>query len=282
MDQHHNWINGYAFWRGEYSVRNDEYNSLNKEYRKLQLSLAQCCGDNYMLQNAIFAISELDSLKWKKYANYDNEIINEINTLQSMYFEISRKFPYVSFYPTNPLEILFEIAKCNFPPTTRNEQKKIIPCIRKQTIYHRGKDSNGFEIVAIDCMAETNAIISDIRAFIEERKICGEYLNREDLIESDTIFKKDINDNSALKTELTKNIASYRMNSDESRAIGLLLFDYISEHTVTDINAIRAVRKIISENGPKNCGKIDSSERQFQRWLSKTKRCIELAEVLEI
>jgi hypothetical protein len=70
--------------------------------------------------------------------------------------------------------------------------------------------------------------------------------------------------------------------SDESRAVGLLLFDYLEENEASDAEAIRWARKEMANQGLKNFGKADSSDRQFQRWLSNTRRCIESAEVLEI
>ena len=137
-------------------------------------------------------------------------------------------------------------------------------------VFPKGIDDYGLELISIDCEAETNFILEEVRVFIEKKKNIAAYS-----CPNNSIFKN-------LKNEISAISSTYRPIGDESRAIGLLLFDYLKKNKGSDAGAIRWVKKELAERGPKNFGKADSSERQFQRWLTRTRKCIDAAEVLEI
>lgn len=81
---------------------------------------------------------------------------------------------------------------------------------------------------------------------------------------------------------LEKNASiKYETRGDISRIIGLWIWDYIQENGGTQANARRTLETFKSEQ-LKKLGKFEVSDRQFDRWVSRTKACIEAAEVLEI
>ena len=267
------WIDGYSFWRGQYSARNTKYISLVRNLVHRQHELADRSGDNLGWLEWLNTTNDADPVDFFSNSSDNSPIsLQELQEIKSLRLELDRDFPYGSI-PNNALNILYEISEESFPPPAgfwRPPSRQITPGFRSVAVYDKGINKNGFRMFAVDCGAEINTIISEIRNLVEKIK----YIDSKKESYSD--------DTQALKNELCANGASYRINSDESRAIGLLLFDHAAKNGGSDADAIRWAKKELQERGPKTFGKADSSDRQFQRWLTNTRRCIEAAEVLEI
>lgn len=273
------WLSGYAFWRGQYSVRNQRYKEMASALSKRKIEVAKECGRDYILQNmVIWGVNEDPFVYERKIQKRRPLNLDDILDLKSSKMALNKEFPYVS-HEIDPLIIIDEICNGKFPPNFDNicEDMKLPVVFRSKAVYYRACDRHGLEILAIDSDAEIFTIVSEVKRcieFIKEKKDLS-IINKEDVV----LRSGDVG---LLKDELKLSGSAYRVNSDESRALGLILFEYAENNDCSDAQTIRSIRKELTEHGPKNFGKADSSDRQFQRWLTNTRKCIDAAEVLEI
>jgi len=269
------WIDGYAFWKGQYSVRNLNLIALVRRLVDRQIELVEKSKENLDWWNWINT-SDQDPVEYISRCKEDCPVtLDEMRDVRLKRNELERSFPYYT-NPNDPMVILNKIVSGDFPPIIGSEYSLcssmdvLCPGGRSSAIYHMGLDDRGFEVISIDCEAEINSILNDVRKFVEKKKKVSAYS-----FCKSTILKD-------LKSEICASGSVYRIISNESRAIGLLLFDYLKKNEDSDAGAIRWAKNEIRDRGPKNFGKADSSDRQFQRWLTNTRKCIDAAEVLEI
>jgi len=270
------WCSSYMFWRRQYTGRNSKFLIFFKDFGYRLIGLKDKTGGNAEWFKWLLDDPSRDPVDY--ISNCPKEwtlTLDEMQEIKNMLLKWNKDFPYYVIYFIEPIEILNAICEGNFPPPSwnsseDNEEVFGLYCGRRQkSVYPKGSDINGFEVVAIDCDAEVSVILLEVMRIIDKKKKNKSFYCGEDHINT-------------MKNELSTAGSAYRSVSNESRAIGLMLYDYVFQEKCSDAVAIRWVKKELAERGPKNFGKADSSDRQFQRWLSKTRRCIESMEVLEI
>ena len=256
------WLDGYGYWRGQYTERNSVYRNMVYERTLGYNILNSLCGEDAELKKGLehscFSGKNLFSYIKVDTSCIDFELLKEVLDIDN---KVKTLFPY-TYYQIDSMDIIYKVSNGSSLVALEGRYNPVHSWISK---------GDGIIDVEIDTKDDTNYIVHQIRFLIEALKSNNFDVN----IDSDGDMKK-------LQTELCAKGVGYRPISDESRAIGLLLFDYLEENEVSDAEAIRWARKELALRGPKNFGKADSSERQFQRWLANTRKCIDAAEVLEI
>ncbi|MBE1426786.1 hypothetical protein H4684_003461 [Desulfomicrobium macestii] len=262
------WVNGYTYWKGQYTVRNINYKQMANEKNATYDYIYSLCGENIELKKILYK-SCLRGINYFENTDLDfyNDNYNDISRLLELSKYINNNFSYAC-WKQNPLDIVNDICI----------GKSLNPVERDSSIISYNINERNILHVSVDINNNTNYIITDIRDLLKYIK--HEYLKNDfNALDFGILVDYDIK---RIQEELCAKGVVYRTVSDESRAIGLLLFDYIEENEVSDAEGIRRVRKKLKEHGPKNFGKANSSERQFQRWLANTRKCIDAVEVLEI
>ena len=271
------WLDGYFYWRSQYSVRNSHFRDMLTHYRLRKAELARESGDYDAWIKHLGGIRTTCPDKYEK--NYDKSFLvkpNQYRELCGIFENILVNFPYTT-KPDSPIKMLDKIVSGEFPPAIgrwSGDVDTLVPGARSLSVFPRGKSEDGLYLFAIDFNSETNYILSELRELIEERK------NLVPEISDFVSYKPE--EIVSLKNELVKSGSCYRTNSNESRAVGLLMFDHAKKSGDSDASTYRWVKNELAELGPKNFGKAKSGERQYQRWLANTRLCIEAAEVLEI
>lgn len=299
------WVNGYAFWKGQYTARNLEYNKMKKEKFKSRDELFKSCRDESVYQKLYHKVYEIDEdIDFDLYSFFtDEEISYELlKRYISIINRINIKFPYWD-NKVYQMDVLYDISKGLFPPNAGYAGFFVgqFPTCRSKTLSHKGVDEFGRNLFAIDLTAEMSSIIAEFRNAVEKIKnankpdapdehfvtFCGadpDLTRRVRFSELQCATSFEDRDIVALYDELQAKGAAYKPTGDESRAIGLLMYDCIHTEGIesSDAGAYRWVKQELAEHGPKNLGKSYSSERKYQDWLFNTRKCIDAAEVLKI
>lgn len=280
-------IDGTLFWLGQYTVRNKRFIELFDQYhnareRVTQDDAASLGADLEILRDWVENTTgglgtdkeiELHSSWLNSYSESAARTVEKIKTIVEDAYaavrELDSDFPCtrgVYAEPEEPYEILQSILTGDFPP---NDGKNRYDEAMVPPVLHDGKDMFGRTVLTIDHTADMGRILEGVQRIIVSLK-------------ADSGLQDDF---PSLIPAIGKRLAKKYRSSDESRAIGLLLYDYRGEFACSDAEYVRKIRAALKKDLRRKGlrpGKEDSGQRQYEDWLARTRECIEKAEVLDI
>jgi hypothetical protein len=118
MGEADKWTNGYAFWKGQYSVRNTIYRMMEDELSKKEGALRDSCDGDMTLRIVLFSAvhsnSDLTDVVDELFPenNLNRSLFEEVKSLNK---DINIKFPYGNCYEY-PIDIIKDICDDVFPP----------------------------------------------------------------------------------------------------------------------------------------------------------------------
>jgi len=289
-------LNGTLFWLGQYTVRNERFIELNEKLYSYAERLTQDDADSLGVDlerliewahdivgtagSSVEVALDCATLEWfgfsidgENSAQLPDRIKTIIQEARAAHRELDSNFPCLpEDYDDqkDPYEILQSILKNDFPPITERIEMhgRYSETIVSPICFDR--DVLGDEIIKItNHRVDTAVILEEIRKHVAKQKAVSGIQD----------------DFPSLMPVIEKRLAKKYRSSDESRAIGLLLYDYRNEFTCSDAEYVRIIKDALKEDLKKKGlrpGKEDSGQRQYEDWLARTKKCIEKAEVLEM
>ncbi len=282
----------YAFWRAQYTARNGEYQRLHavvtdpfcitaEEAASMGFETTEAAADwaeetLYDPEVPDHAIEKASAAWFFGCSGRPTEGLTIPRAVRAAMAErraamrmIEHRFPYTSEIES-PLDILQAIHDGHFPP--KDEEHGLYPALiaRAARLECIGDEISPDHMltVKIDATRDIAAILADVEAIV---------LGYDD---RDNRFAC-LNSRHGEETAVVAG-AGFRRNGDESRAVGLLLFDYQVQEGCSGAEARRRVKQYFATDAKNNFGKVWSDDSQFLRWLGNTRACIKAAEVLKI
>jgi len=287
QDGTRDWLNGYWFWRKEYTARNEKYQDISSKLdglcHKFSDSIPEHKDGCYFQEiwPGIIEGGKKELLYYKNtltegQMNFAVESQGLINDIKH-HFDIS---PWL--YPTDPSELIDLLCSgkptwddallnsCNMPPWEFDVGKYIID--------FSGKSKTGDLTLKINVNSPLDIMLNQIKKLII---VCRE---------GDIQNYSPENEGEIKKTFSSREGVSYDRTKDASRAVGLWLFDYGQQNGFgqkggcTRANAAQAFIEFFPQDVRDRLGCGGQSldiARPLTRWMEKTQKCVEAAEVLK-
>lgn len=304
----------YFFWLSEYRTRNYRTSALFNDFNLKVKQLVDLFSRHYKLQQdniphddkikCLSLIENTDDYKkinahynkkfreiakkvWgidykRNLSKYDVEIYDIHSKILSIMSEISLKtLKDEPWELTNSDTIIFKVINQDAftfehtPHSLSIFMKNILPALGENCISWTKREDNSIVISEmkininnnIDLILSEFHILLSLINFYEFQR--GNEVSRNDMMKQYKRHFKLFAKNSAF--------ISYEKKSDNARAVGIWLWDYVKENK-TSISS--AVREIKAQKFLEPLGLAMSSDRTFNRMFSQTNECIEKCEVL--